>query len=112
MLRHSVSDFKVNVIERGGIHYIQICLPGYNSEINDVLRAYILYTHDRETDAIVEWRYFLVKRFWNGGNVSVLHIAADDEKQLGDDLTDKENDMENEYRKLDKNYAVLLVKRL
>ena len=103
------NDFKVNMIERGGIHYIQICLPGYNSEINDVLRAYILYTHDRETDAIVEWRYFLVKRFWNGGKVSILHIAADDEKLLGDDLTDKENDMENEYRKLAKNYAVLLM---
>ena len=46
------NDFKVNMIERGGIHYIQICLPGYNPEINDVRRAYIVYLNDRRTNEI------------------------------------------------------------
>ena len=106
------NDFKVNLIERGGIHYIQICVPGYNPEINDVLQAYILYTNDRETDAIVEWRYFLIKRFWDGGKVSILHITADDEKLLGDDLTDKENDLEYEYWKLARNYMSVIAENI
>ena len=106
------NDFKVNVIERGGIHYIQICLPGYNPEINDVRRAYIVYLNDRRTNEMVVWRYFLIKRFWEGGKTAILYIAPDDEKLLGADLTDKENDLEYEYWKLAKNYMSVIAKNI
>lgn len=106
---YTEKDFKVNLLERGGIHYIQIFLPGYNSKINDVLRAYILYTNDRETNEIVEWRYFLIKRFWNGGKIHIWYIAPDDEKYLGDELTDKADEMEYEYWRLARNYMMVLL---
>ena len=103
------NDFKVNVIERGGIHYIQICLPGYNSEINDVLRAYILYTHERKSGKQVHWKYFLVKRFWNGGIINILYVDHQGERWLEDKVLQDTKDMEYEYQNLAKEYLRMLI---
>lgn len=101
-------DLKVNLLERGGVHYIQICLPGYNPEINDVLRAYILYVSERKTGKIMLWRYFLIRRFWEGGRVNILYIDPDDEKLLGSDLTYRAEEPEYEYWNLARNYMLVI----
>ena len=35
-------DFEVRIFERGGVNILQILLPPYNPNINDILRVYLL----------------------------------------------------------------------
>lgn len=98
------NDFSVKTLERGGVGMIQINIPEQNEQINDVYRAYILYTNKGE-----DRKYFVIKRFCSTGNVFVFYIDAAGEGRLGDELTEHQGDMEYEYWKLVQAYAHLLV---
>ena len=102
-------DFKVEIFERGGINILQILLPPYNPNINNVLRAYLLYT--KYGDGRDTKRYFVIKRF-KDGNISILYINAKMEALLGEDLTEHTGDTEYEYKKLVSDYAKILILEL
>lgn len=97
------TDFEVRVFERGGINILQILLPPYNSQVNDILRAYLLFAKSGTAR-----RYFMIKRF-KRGNSFILYVNPESEKFLGEELTEHLGDMEYEYWKLICDYAKTLV---
>lgn len=101
--------FQIHRYEQGGIRYIEIEIPKSDPQISYALRAYILYTHERETGAKTHWRYFLIKKFGDKGHSHILHINPDEEIQLGDEVTDHINDKEYERRCMARSYLAVLV---
>lgn len=95
-------DFKVNMLERGGIRILQILLPPYNPDISDILRAYLMFTRLQNGSYVK--RYFVIKRF-KDGSVFNLCITPEMEKLLGEELTEHVGDMEYEYWKLVRDYS-------
>ena len=68
--------FPIHLFEQGGIHLIEIELPESNSQINYVLRAYIVYVNERTPENNMHWRYFLVKKFCTDGKIHILYNAG------------------------------------
>ena len=96
------SDFKVRILERGGVNILQILLPSYNPNISDILRAYFIFTkrgNSRDTR-----RYFVIKRF-KDGKIFILYANPECEVLLGEELTEHIEDMEYEYWRLVRSYA-------
>lgn len=102
-------DFEVEILERGGVNILQILLPTYNPNINDILRAYILFT--KREDSRYSRRYFVIKRFENG-NIFNLYVSSKIEKILGEELTGHSGDMEYEYWKLVYDYAKVMIQEI
>lgn len=107
---YSENDFTVEVLERGGIGIIQINFPEYNQQINDVVRAYILFSG--KDGSASNRKYFAIKRFSENGKVFVFHVDTAYEPFIGEELTEQFGDMEHEYWKLVRDYARLIVKDL
>ena len=103
---HEKTDFEVEILERGGVNILQIILPPCNPNINDILRAYVLFA--KHGVSIDTRRYFVIKRFKNG-SIFILHINLELEKVLGEELTEHTGDMEYEYWKLVCDYAKTIV---
>lgn len=101
------NDFSVKTLDRGGVGMIQINIPEQNEQMNDVYRAYVLYTNREKKEE--DRKYFVIKRFCSTGNVFVFYIDATGEGFLGDELTEHQGDMEYEYWKLVQLYTHLLV---
>ena len=99
-------DFQVWTFERGGVNIIQILLPSYNPNINDILRAYFLFA--KSDDSNDTRRYFVIKRFKNG-KIFILYANPECEQLLGEDLTEHTGDMEYEYWKLVRTYAKVIL---
>jgi hypothetical protein len=99
-------DFEVRIFERGGVNIMQIILPSYNPNINDILRAYFLFA--KSDDGRDIRRYFLIKRFKNG-SIFILNVNPKFEKLLGEELTEHAGDMEYEYWRLVHNYAKIIL---
>lgn len=99
------NDFRVESFERGGVGIIQILFPEYNKDINDILRAYLLYGTKGDEP---RKKYFAIKRFAEDGKVFIFHISAKGEGFIGEELTAHPNDMEYEYWKLVCDYAKLI----
>lgn len=99
-------DFEVNVFKRGGISILQILIPFYNPDINDILRAYLLFAELEGGSYIM--RYFVIKRFGDG-KVFNLCVTPAMEKLLGEELTEHIGDMEYEYWKLARDYSRVII---
>lgn len=96
-------DFEVRIFERGGgVNILQILLPSYNPNINDILRVYLLFTNS--DDSRDTRRYFMIKRF-KDGKIFILYANPECEKLLGEELTEHIGDMEYEYWRLVRGYA-------
>ena len=96
------SDFEVGIFERGGVNILQILLPPYNPNINDILRAYLLFT--KSDDSKDTRRYFVIKRF-KDGKIFILYANPECEKLLGEELTEHIGDMEYEYWRLVRSFG-------
>ena len=99
-------DFKVEILERGGIRLLQICLPPYNPDINSILRVYFLFSK-REVSNCAR-KYFMIKRF-SSGEIFNIYVTSKFEQLLGEELTLHAGDMEYEYWKLVCDYAKVLI---
>lgn len=100
------TDFEVEIFERGGVNILQILIPPCNPNINDILRAYLLFSkHENSRDTR---RYFVIKRFKNG-NIFILYVNPESEKLLGEELTEHAGDKEYEYWKLICDYAATIL---
>lgn len=99
-------DFEVKIFERGGVNILQILLPPHNFNINNILRAYFLFT--RCEDSIDSKRYFIIRQF-NNGNIFIIYINHQFENLLGEELTKHTGDMEYEYWKLVSDYAKIII---
>lgn len=102
------SDFQVHTFERGGIHFVQILLPEIDTSVNNILRAYILYS--KKDNQISRYKYFLIKEFMDNGKTHIIHANSEKRGLLGEDLTDHKGDMDYEYWKLANDYSKLLIK--
>lgn len=105
-------DFAINRFERGGVRFIEMCVPESSAQINHVLRAYILIAHERKNEEIKHMRYFMVKRFFQNGMVHVMYITPDNEVMLGDELTNHMDDKKYEYRTVARNFIMVLLNEL
>ena len=103
---HEKAEFEIEIIERGGVNILQILLPPHNPNINDILRAYLLFA--KRGDSIDTRRYFVVKRFKNG-KIFILYANPQCEQLLGEELTEHIGDMEYEYWKLVRTYAKVIL---
>lgn len=81
-------DFKVDTFERGGIYFIRLHVPGRNPDITEVHRVYILYTKLRDTQEIVYWRYFTIKKFWDSKETFLFYIDPEMNILIGDEVPD------------------------
>lgn len=100
------SDFNIEILQRGGVNILKISLPSYNPDINDILRAYLLFA--KRDNGFHMRRYFLIKRFKNG-NTYILYVNPECKRLLGEELTEYIGDMEYEYWKLVYNYAKIVL---
>lgn len=103
------NDFKAENFVRGGVHFVKISLPEIENSkgINDVLRAYVLYS--KVDDRIDTYKYFVIKKFASENRISILNIDSK-KALLGHELTEHSGDMDYEYWALANNYATLLLK--
>jgi len=99
-------DYAINRFERGGIYYVQINLPMFESKVNEIHRAYLLY--NQKDDSITDYKYFIIKKFYETGCVHIVNVSSTKRGLLGTELTDKIGDMEYEYWKLAQNYCELI----
>ena len=100
-------DFETEILERGGIHMLQILLPPGDPGISDVLRAYLMYTKKKDGSLII--KYFVIRRFEDGA-VFILHITPEMEELLGEELTEHIGDMEYEYWRLVRDFARMMIR--
>lgn len=103
------NDFKVKKIEAGGIYFIQIQLPGLNTNMNDIKRAYIAYMQDKETGEIKERGYFTIKYFMESGTTFVLYIDSKSEGYIGNELTEKADDIDYEIWSITRDFVSIMV---
>lgn len=103
---YSTGDFKVEILNRGGIGMMRIDLPQGSEDVCGILRAYILFVGN--DDIIAHKKYFIIKRFPNG-KVFIIHINLQIEGLLGEELTDNAGDIEYEYWKLAQNYTTIIL---
>lgn len=105
---YSNADYKVNVFERGGIHYIQVLLPKIETAVNNILRAYVLYI--KKDGNISKCKYFLIKEFAENGKIHIIHANSGKRGLIGEELTGHKEDLDYEYWKLANDYSKLLIK--
>ena len=94
-------DFEVTVFDRHDIHFIQMNLPPYNPGINDIVRAYVLYTDGSDR------LYFLLKYFTEGGT-ALLYVSPQLQIWKTGDLAEHVEDMNYEHWKLAADYRMIL----
>lgn len=109
---YEISDFAIKKYEMSGIRFIELSLPESNDQINHVVRAYVLIAHERKNPEIEFVRYFIIKKFRDKGQIYVMYVSAEDELQLGTDLTDYADDREYERRAVGRDYLMVLSKEL
>ena len=105
-------DFAINRFERGGVRFIEMCVPESTAQINQVLRVYILIACERKNEEKKHMRYFLVKKFFENGMVHIMYITPDNELMLGDELTNHMDDKEYEYCSVARNFIMVLLNKL
>ena len=109
---YKASDFAINRYEEGGVRFIELSLPESSDQITHVVRAYVLIAHGRKNPDEKFVRYFIIKKFRKTGQIYILYVSADDELQLGSELTDHADDREYERRALGRDYLLVVAKEL
>ena len=104
--------FPIHLFEQGGIHLIEIELPESNSQINQVLRAYIVYVNERTQENKMHWRYFLIKKFCGTGKIHILYVSPDNEMLLGNELTSRADDRKYEHKCLIRTFVSVMIEEL
>ncbi len=97
---YEADAFSVSCFSRASLHFIQMNLPPYNPSINDIVRAYIVYSDETEP------LYFLIKHF-KEGETFILYVTSDFQVLKADELTRHEEDRNFEYWKLAVNYLTI-----
>lgn len=102
-----LQDFKVETIKWENTKITKIEIPGYNYEINNILRAYIFFSTDKEDKNRVKWKkYFLIIQFKDRKKY-IVYIDSKGKMCLGKELL--EQDIEKEIWHVVKTYVELLV---
>lgn len=66
------NNFMLDVIHKDDVFMIQILLPAYNPNTDDILRTYLIF--DKHNDDIAAKKYFIIKRFSNG-QIFIIYIS-------------------------------------
>jgi len=99
-------EYEINRFVRGGINFVQIILPKLETKVNDIQRAYLLYS--QKDGKITEYKYFIIKRFFETESTFIVTVSSTERGLLGAELTDKLGDFDYEYWKLAQNYCELI----
>ncbi len=103
---YRASDFEVEMLERGGISFLQILIPKQPESRSDILRVYLLFMEGNDGRCIK--KYFVIRRL-DDGTVFILHITPGLKGILGKELTDCLGDMEKEYLELARDFVAYWV---
>lgn len=98
-------NFILDVIQRDNVLIIQLFLPAYNPNADDILRTYLVF--DKNNNDILSKKYFVTKRFSNGQNF-IIYITPQLKELTLEELTIYEGNMEYEYQILINNYYKIL----
>ena len=110
--QYSNHNYAVECLEVGGFHVIKIDLPVINQNINDVKRAYLVSARVKESGELAEHRYFSIKYDSETGKTYIQFTALNREIYLGDELTEKEDDIDYELWRLARNYVSVLSNKI
>ena len=109
---YAAHNYNVECLIVGGLHVIKMDLPSINKNINDVKRAYLVSAQIKETGILTEHRFFSVKYDSETGKSYIQFSAPNGEIYIGDELTDKEDDIGYELWRLARNYVAVLSKNV
>lgn len=109
---YSNHNYAVERMEVGGLHVVKIDLPPLNKNINDIKRAYLVSARVKETGELTEHRFFSIKYDAETGKSYIQFSAPDGVIYLGDELTDKEDDINYELWRLARNFIAVMSKNV
>ncbi len=105
-------NYDVECLEVGGLHVVKINLPPINKKINDVKRVYLVSARVRDTGELAEHRFFSIKYDAETGKSYIQFSAPNREIYLGDELTEKEDDLNYELWRLARNFIAVMSKNV
>lgn len=100
-------NFILDIVNRGKVSIIQLILPVYNPNADDILKMYLVF--DKNNNDLAGIRYFVTKRFSNGQNF-IIYISPQLKELPLEELNSSGSNMEYEYQALLKNYYIILEK--
>ena len=68
------NNFMLDVIHKDDVFMIQILLPAYNPNTDDILRTYLIF--DKHNNDISLKKYFVIKIFFQRTNFYYIHIPS------------------------------------
>lgn len=98
-------NFILNIINRDNVSMIQLLLPAYNPNADDIFKIYLVF--DKNNNDIADIRYFVAKRF-SSGQSFIIYISPQLKELPLEELNSSGGNMEYEYQALVKNYYIIL----